>query len=74
MMLRTPFARSTEMAIRPRPPQPSTATASFGPSFGSLLIALYTVTAEQARVAANASSMPVVSTRYFGSGTSTCVA
>src|SRR6185436_4260150 len=30
----------TEMHTRPRPPQPSTATQSFGPSSGSLALAL----------------------------------
>ena len=39
-MFFTPLARSTETPIRPRPPQPSTATRPRGPSSGSLAVAL----------------------------------
>ncbi|MNC92491.1 hypothetical protein D3C83_89290 [compost metagenome] len=39
-MFFTPFARSTEMPTRPRPPQPSTAMRSLAPGGGSLAMAL----------------------------------
>jgi hypothetical protein len=68
-MFFTPLARSTAIPAMPTPPQPMTATRSDGASCGSFWVALYAVTPEHASVAANESSMPEESTRYFGSGT-----